>query len=516
MNLPVGQPFGSPAGGRTAPEFSPLTPQTPSQHYAQGAPSGYVLSPDIGLGPASATKPGAQGSSPEAGQTPAAGFCNVGSLPMPSFMPNIGVEVPAGTPPRVPKVKLFGNAAVQAWLDMPGVELAVEVTLLHGVDVMAMPPDARLLPLAINLDSTGRRTAQVGRHHQTQWFESRLSPANICCISRTAFEISWSDQSDLSVGSVFALQSLGSGIVLVNGVQVAAGQFSPILPCAEVTLASQQGGDILPLVTFALHFRSGDSATSAPRDASFSPTRRRPEPAARPMSGTWWLLCSYAQGLSCEALAAILPQQAGLVVRNGAGSTHTVIGRLQQPEVFEALLVAAPELAQFVSRNHLKLEPLVVEDGDCCCERLRLTNMSSNLLLIDELTPLPRGESALLRDGQTIGFTMHGNIPFLTFRLVAPSNRESGSSKFLALLAASPCECSGQGQEPMPDVADLDEEAPLLDCSGIDSLAVEVEQREEQSDALSLISPPKHGVKQPKSGCGLLKGISAHWKNGGS
>lgn len=341
-------------------------------------------------------------------------------------------ELPKPSLPKMPKVNLWGNEAVSAWLDIPGVEIAIEATFVHGVDLEALPPDERLLPLAINLDEEGRRTAQVGRQIQTEWFESKLHPSNLCCISRSAFEIIWSDNRNLTSGVVFALQILGSGLVQVSGKQVLPGSLVPLLPGVRVTLGSQAAGEILPLITFAVHFKLGPSAASPAKPPCFSS-----EPTARPPVGTWWAMCTYAKGLSAEDLKALPPQHVGFVAKGGAEATPTVIGRQEQPEVFEALMRGALDMCTLISRSHLKLEPIVTEEVDHRQERLRVTNLSPNPLLIDELTPLPRGESALLRDKQTIGLTMQGFVPFLTFRVVAPSGGDGGSSKMLALTSVS-------------------------------------------------------------------------------
>jgi len=564
--------------GKSDYNFSPLYPETPSAAF--GASPCVPLAGEVGEASAASAATGSDARSPPPGtaeqqeQAPSAGFFNVNPMPMPNLFGNKAFELPKAPrpqfspPPPLPSVNLFGSEAVQAWLDLPGVELAIEATFLHGVDINSMPPDSRLLPLAIHLDNEGKRTAQVGRQHQTQWFESYLSPGNICCVSRTAFEIMWSDQSKAGV-SVFALQTLGSGIVQVSGMQTPPGVLVPLLPGARITLGSQAAGEIIPLVTFALHFRVGSGAASSPQRPCFASAARRPEPAARPIAGAWWLMCTFAKGLLAEDLQQLLPQHAALVARHGPGAAHTVVGRQQQPEVFEALLRGAPEVGQFVSRSHLQLEPIVVDDGGCCCQRLQLTNLSTNLVLVDEVAPLPKGESASLRDGQTISFTMHQNVPFLTFRLVAPSNNEDGCSKLLALPAASqhegleekppeevvsmrvqeppPAQVFGEPvHEPLEDIAGLlkDCSAALLEdygrssdvasssaaCPTEDPVAElpgdDVEEENEQAEGaehatnMGVAGPPPRRSPMPakaKCGCRFLDGIVKPFrKSGGS
>jgi hypothetical protein len=450
------------------------------------------------------------------------------------------MHFPTVTPPEFPKFNLFGNAAVEAWLDMPGVELAIEATFIHGVDVKSVSPDYRLLPLSINLDKDGRRTAQVGRQHQSEWFESRLHPSNIYCISRSAFEITWSDHSDLSSGSVFALQTLGSGIVQVNGVQVLQGSFSPLLPFARITLGSQSGADVIPLVTFTVHLKIGANASST---ASIP---QQSKPVARPLPGTWWLMCTKANGISNEDIKSFPPQLAGIVARSAAGTDHTLVGRMQQPEVFEALLRGCPELCQFVSRNHLRLEPTIFEDDGCCRQRLRLTNLSQNPVLIDETNPLQHDQTVLLRDGQTVGFTAHGNSPFVTFCLVAPDGVDAGSAKLFALPDVS----KQEDRAPEPSVISApaskeawqcesaaaehgagllqDCSAALLDISGdschgdiaspqkTGSLEMSTAEKDDANNIGSLGPPPARMPKQPKGGCNSSTEIARPSKKGGS
>jgi len=533
---------------------APLAPSTPVQ---QAGPAAFVfsanpipplasgLSPDVpspGTGQTPVLEP-ASGYAPQSGPrsapeaAPIPGFFNVNPVQMPNLFANRDGSTwkPTFSAPELPKVNLFGSSAVKDWLDVPGVELAIEATFIHGVSISSLPPEARLLPIAINLDNEGRRTAQVGRTHQSQWFESMLNPANICCVSRTAFEIMWSDQADLSTGSVFCLQTLGSGIVQVSGMAVPPGRLTPLLPGVRITLCSQAGGEYVPLITLALHFKVGPGASSPQK------VRPPPEVVARPLPGFLWLKCTYAKALPSEALQSLPAQHAALVVRYGVGAGLTVAGRQHQPQLFEALLQGAPETFQFISRSHLNLEPSLGEDGSL--GPLRVTNLSPNLVLIDELTPLPRGESAMLRDGQTLGLTMNGNEPFVTFRLVAPLSDEEECPRFLALTAP---EREMSAEEPMVESVvpqscvavcdpigsceghsrDMGQEcsAPLLESTGASpadpsdapASPVEKDEAEEQraqADSPEVLGPsPRRTPKQPKFGCNFLSGVTATWR----
>lgn len=445
------------------------------------------------------------------------------------------LQFPTVVPPDLPKISLFGGGAVQSWLDMPGVELAVEATFVQGADVKSMRPEARLLPLAINLNDEGKRTAQVGRQHQTAWFESKLSPAHLGCISRSAFEILWSDQSDVKAGCLFALQTTGSGIVQVNGIPAFPEQLTPILPGARVTLAAQVEGEAVPLITFALHFRVGGAGSSQQASCP-SAVPRSVEPSARPPAGSWWLMCKYADGLTPDALQAIPPEKSAIVACPAVGHSTAFIGRQTQPEVFEALLRGAPEFNHFVSRSHLQLEPIADGDTDSCQPKVQATNLSPNVVLIDELTLLQRGESALLRDGQTVGFTAHGGVPFLTFRLVAPTS--AIGCKMLALEAPQQLEERlTSDMHPEDEVVDTREEgsAALLEdvrtgappdasnsadaeAGGRGTPAAEeaASEKSPESAADEIASSPRSSPKQPKCGCHFLGGLTAPWKRGGS
>lgn len=168
------------------------------------------------------------------------------------------------------------------------------------------------------------------------------------------------------------------------------------------------------------------------------------------------MTCTYAKGLSSEDLEALPPQHTGLTASRGAEKNHVVVGRQQQPEVFEALLRGSPELRQCISRSHVKLEPASQVDEEGCRERLRLTNLSSNLVVLQGSCPLRRNESAWLRDGQTITFTTHshpGHVPFLTFRLVGPSDIDAGST-LLSLTAAQNLSCEGSVLSQLPSPID--------------------------------------------------------------
>jgi len=358
-------------------------------------------------------------------------------LHIPSFTPPTLTDMHRVAPPKLPTVSLFGSDTTRTWLEKPGVEIALETIFIDGLDVASLPAEALLLPLEISKDNE-KCLAKIGRQHQQDWFESKLDPSNVNCISRTAFEIMWTGTEDSSA-SVFALQVLGTSIVHVNNLQIQPGQLSPLLPNARITLCSQDG---VPMVSFIAHFKCCVAKQSVPCETadlpkfSFSSARKRHERTSRPYGNTWWLACDYTNGLSKEDVQALPAKDAMMAISVEEEGSNTVVGRQHQSDIFTALLRGAPQFLQLVSRSHFKLEKYKDSIADSSDEKLILTNLSQNAMLIDDFSLVQFGETSVLQDGQKIQFTAHDNVPFLSFRLVAPRLiSQSSRSQLLALLA---------------------------------------------------------------------------------
>lgn len=118
--------------------------------------------------------------------------------------------------------------------------------------------------------------------------------------------------------------------------------------------------------------------------------------------------------------------------------------------------------------SHLKLELSACEDNESnsLCDKLRVTNLSTNNVVIDETIVLPCGEAALVQDGQRICFVTHSNVPFLTFRLVSPAMpgnrtpRSVASSRNLGLKALA---LTGRSLELVEEASSSDPMSELAD-----------------------------------------------------
>jgi hypothetical protein len=466
-------------------------------------------------------------------------------LPMPSLGPLSLATMPEFVPPKLPTVSsFFGTEATQTWLGTPGIEIALEATFIDGLDVAAMPAEARLLPLEIVKDNE-KQSAKVGRQHQQEWFESKLDPSNVNCISRSAFEIMWSRPDDFS-GNVFALQVLGNSFVHVNNLPIQPGQLCPLLPNACITLCSQ---DSVPLVTFTSHFNmSTAKQTARPCDVNLpkllsltNPKRHEQEERLR--EDTWCLMLDYTNGLSKEDVQALLAKDILMAVPLEEQGSQFLVGRQHQFDMFAALLRGAPQLLQLVSRSHFKLEKQ--EDMT-----LLLTNLSHASVLIDDLSVVRCGETSLLQDGQKIQFTANDNSPFLSFCVVAPrlarSNKlqhprpcetvvtplregtESSGTNLIGDMPQQLDQLSWQAnklqESPSTDNVGFLEEcgAALLDTSfqadsrqvatSMPSPAVKVKNL--TPNAKILRSPPTPMSDPPKCGCFIR--LPCRWKQSGS
>merc|ERR1712039_22944 len=94
------------------------------------------------------------------------------------------------------------------------------------------------------------------------------------------------------------------------------------------------------------------------------------------------------------------------------------IGRQHQKSLFEALLSTDRDLLNFVSRNHLQIDPY--DDGG-----LRVTNMSQNIALAGTLI-LQRGQAARIGPGDTLSFA--AQVEMIRGLHASPSTPSSASA----------------------------------------------------------------------------------------
>eukprot|EP00927_Polykrikos_kofoidii_P041476 TRINITY_DN35369_c0_g1_i1.p1 TRINITY_DN35369_c0_g1~~TRINITY_DN35369_c0_g1_i1.p1 ORF type:complete len:1270 (-),score=187.84 TRINITY_DN35369_c0_g1_i1:140-3949(-) len=355
-----------------------------------------------------------------------------------------------------------------------------DATLFVEARVLAPPQEAGnlhvqktgQLPLVANVDPNGRRVAQIGRQHQYHGFEQLLGPELAACLSRTVCELIWSHgmldghQDDLPV----IASVLGSSPVLVDGVVVRPEMPRLLRPTSQVTLASQEGCSLVLIAAASLAFPREVSPPFPPRALTVAPPvdplfpaanvfgcigaaaakapgfLAAPAPTAVPAppsvcreakvastSCMWRFDCVEARGFSDNELAALPVQRRSMVFACGDGMPPAFLGRLCQPELFEAVLSRNPALVTLVSRNHLRLETTFVEkvQSNLSSARVLLTNLSQNPVIVGGQHLVCQGGSIELCDGSNIAFAeptqpapgIHdcstAFLPFLRFRAVA-------------------------------------------------------------------------------------------------
>mmetsp|Transcript_32425 Transcript_32425/g.87925 ORF Transcript_32425/g.87925 Transcript_32425/m.87925 type:complete len:1222 (-) Transcript_32425:273-3938(-) len=170
---------------------------TPSQSPPQPAPAEAVNKAKASYARAK-TFPAAKEAAPGAPAAPAA----------PAAAPRAGVSVIVKAAPTSPV------AASDHAEESP---FALEVVMATGLDVEALTPEFRRMPLNAVVgagDSPGAMlAAPVGRHYQQEFFEAWLPEmAHRTCISRKAFEICWTPGSD-----IICLVACGTNPMSVDG-----------------------------------------------------------------------------------------------------------------------------------------------------------------------------------------------------------------------------------------------------------------------------------------------------------
>lgn len=366
------------------------------------------------------------------------------------------------------------SSSSEAW--PVGADVGLEVVYVHGKDPASLPSHVRLLPIAPVVDDEGRKTLQLGRHANPQWFEAILEdPVHRNSISRIACEICWGGRErDASP----TLRTLGSNLIVVGSEIVAKDQVTQLSPGSQIRFMFQLSNgsdnelaDLLMLTVFALVGPEDKSTTSigaaleaarrtdraaslglqayegsseklgqgyrsaAPNQATLRPPND--EPACRVWKEeTWRLELVFAAGLSPEALMRIPISTRQFCFALSPSRPSVVIGRQHQMQMFEALLQNQSELLAYVSRSHLQLE--LTGEG-----HLLVTNLSQNIS-IAATDILTHGEAASMASGDVISFAAQAEMvpgvdslsittgdgverrlaPFLSFRFV----RSQGAS----------------------------------------------------------------------------------------
>lgn len=332
--------------------------------------------------------------------------------------------VPQAAPQAAQQPQLERRASGSSVAVWPsGADLALEVLQITGC---AVAP-GRILAPAITGEESGRRTAQVGRHCQAQWFEAQLAdPTHRNSISRVAFEVSWGAERPAT------LRALGSSFIGVDDVPIVQkDQSVSMQPGSEVRFMYTAAGNTLhPLLTLAVRCVAAESGPAPPLSL---PTAPMPPAAASSVAsqveGGWKLECVYAAGMTPAVFAEVPPRLKTVTFNLPPGAPPMMMGRQHQTSMFEALLREQKELLAFVSRNHLQLEG--VTGG------IKTTNQSQNITIVGS-SVLQQGESGQLNNGDTLSFAGleemipgveatpaavgDGTVsiaPFLTFRLVS-------------------------------------------------------------------------------------------------
>ncbi|CAK0903220.1 unnamed protein product, partial [Prorocentrum cordatum] len=104
----------------------------------------------------------------------------------------------------------------------------------------------------------------------------------------------------------------------------------------------------------------------------------------------WALSCAFAAGLAREEALALHPSQRVLGLTLPLGGSGSVVGRQHQLSLFEALLAGRRTLLSLVSRSHVRLDRATEHS-------VRATNLSQNVLLVNEAVVLGCGEAAELQ-----------------------------------------------------------------------------------------------------------------------
>lgn len=320
-------------------------------------------------------------------------------------------------------------SAASAVVAARGAPFLLELVFAEGLEVGSVPPELRFLPLVpaagspVGTGSEAPRFAPVGRSHHPEVLEAWLPSLELRnCISRTAFEVSWTPGS-----SDARMLACGTNPLTVDGKIAPRIDAIPLYPNSEIGFPYNAADE--QTVFLLVRFVAAGSSTLPAR--VYSPPRAgttgaahmeiTPAPPPRPPKtltpgrpracGRWRLVCMHAEGLAAQDFAA-LPEAVREFEVGGAGVVR--IGRHHQARAFEALLSGAPMCLSYISRTHLQLE--VQGSG------LWMTNVSSNQIYVNS-EPVAKGESRLVSQDHTVSFARlesSSHVLFLKLQVHAP------------------------------------------------------------------------------------------------
>lgn len=274
----------------------------------------------------------------------------------------------------------------------------LEIISAENLDINMLAPELRVLPLVpgpVDGEGAGASyTALVGRQSQPDFFEAWLPDMELRnCISRTAFEITWSPGGDGT-----RLQARGANPVSVDG-KIAPREASlPLQQGSEVGFPYSSTGELS--LFLLLRFQAARHSPVHEEQHSQMPTASLPgdskasRAASKSKAGPqgWCLTCVHVEGMAPEEWSALAPRLRDFRVMDGT----VLIGRQHQPQSFEALLSRVPGSLSFISRSHVQVEA-------CGSAGIRATNLSSNPVYVDR-EPLAKGDSRMLSQDQVLSF----------------------------------------------------------------------------------------------------------------
>mmetsp|Transcript_123785 Transcript_123785/g.214595 ORF Transcript_123785/g.214595 Transcript_123785/m.214595 type:complete len:767 (+) Transcript_123785:97-2397(+) len=376
-----------------------------------------------------------------------------GKQPMPGPEIKLAAKPVAEASAEAPRINRVADESSQAWPE--GADVALEVAYVHGINVSSLPFSVRYPSLHPSVDNEGRRSVQLGRHCQPQWFEALLTDCeHRNSVSRVACEVSWGGSSSSASSSAPTLRTLGSNLLVVDREIVHKDQSCQLALGSQIRFMFQSAGnDLADLLMILVHASTvewekiGDATVGAkaitdaphrrpsvenglvqPQGLRLGPPRRRSKDG---LEENWRLELVFAVGLAPEAILRLPKIRRTFCCSLYRGCPPVSFGRQNQMAMFEALLCDGhKELLSFVSREHLQFD--VSEDGTP-----RVTNKSQNITFMGTQI-LQRGEAVQMMSGDTLSFAAEARLiegaeatlivtgdgvkrelaPFLTFRLV--------------------------------------------------------------------------------------------------
>jgi len=297
----------------------------------------------------------------------------------------------------------------------------LEVVAAEALDASALPASLRRLQLSAVPGEPGRMVTAVGRQHQPEFFEAWLpDPQLLQCVSRTAFEVVWTQGATSAATAAPRLVLRGANDVSVDGqVPSRSAEGIPLAAGAEIGFPyTAVEGDLVFFLRLRFRHAEGDGG-SAVAVGETAPLPRLPAERLASGPASWTLRCVHAEGFSKEELARLGPELCDLCCSE-ADPAPLAVGRQHQQRRFDALLGRSLGCMSFISRTHMRIE--AHRAG------VQITNLSQNPVYIDR-GPLSKGESRSIAGGQVVSFArLEGNahVLFLSLMLCAGAAQRDG------------------------------------------------------------------------------------------